>query len=918
MNRPEVHDVLRRWRAVADGHDPRAILVGETYVLNLDTLMPYYGNGEDELNLAFNFLFVHADLDADELRRDRRGRRGEAAAGRLARLHGLQPRRGPLHHALGRRRPAPVAARAADAAHAARHAVPLLRRRARAARGGDGLADGARPGRQAHRRPVAQPRPLPHADAVERASPAAASPPDGATPWLPFGDLAAHNVADQAADRGSQLWLTRDLIALRREEEALRTGAYAALETPAGAWAWRRGDAFVIGAQPLRTRRPRWPASTGTRRDRHGPGARRRGRRRGARARAVGGGARPHGVSALEPLLSEEGWAYASLPPQEPGDPGRFHALFGRDSLITALQVLPAAPEVARATLRALAARQGRVDDPEVDEEPGKILHEYRPVAEPRFAEAGLARPRRRAPLLRQRGRDELVPRRARRAGRRGARGGARAAPGARRALARGRARRGRRASCGTARARRAPAGSRSRAGATRSRPWSATRTARGSSARTARRPAPPLADADSQAVAVAALDALAAARPGRRLARARGRAARPALGLGRGDDGRGGRRPAGPRRRLPARLAAVGGRARAGRGGGRGRAARRARRAHAIRPADALLRAPGVPPAAPTTAAASGRSTAGSAGAACARPGARRRRPSASAPACSRRSTRSASRRSSTPSTPTGALEPVPVANRVQAWTVGARWALEHGWDGGRDGRARAPPLRPGRRVPEISSTTSTSPSIRASTSATCSPAPVRSNSRSTLASAIRRPRTSTRESQRGSEGGGRAAAAPARPARARARPRRGTGSRPPPTPAAGRRRDRARASRTPSGRSPRRARAAGRPRRSPPPRAAPRRRGEVLVEAVLAQPEGDHRRVVRPDRAEVVADGVVARLALGQRPDPPAGEHRVRHQRVADRAARSGGTASPQSRWPWLEASARLGRASPPQPIE
>jgi glycogen debranching enzyme len=94
-------------------------------------------------------------------------------------------------------------------------------------------------------------------------------------------------------------------------------------------------------------------------------------------------------IGSLEPLLSEEGWPYASLPPQEPGDPGRFHALFGRDSLITALQVLPEAPEVARATLRALAAQQGRVDDAETDEEPGKILHEYRPVAEPRFAEAG-------------------------------------------------------------------------------------------------------------------------------------------------------------------------------------------------------------------------------------------------------------------------------------------------------------------------------------------------------------------------------------------------------------------------------------------------------------------------------------------------------------------------------------------------
>jgi hypothetical protein len=24
-----------------------------------------------------------------------------------------------------------------------------------------------------------------------------------------------------------------------------------------------------------------------------------------------------------------------------------------------------------------------------------------------------------------------------------------------------------------------------------------------------------------------------------------------------------------------------------------------------------------------------------------------------------------------------------VPISNRVQAWTVGARWALEHEWDG-------------------------------------------------------------------------------------------------------------------------------------------------------------------------------------------------------------------------------------------
>jgi glycogen debranching enzyme len=94
-------------------------------------------------------------------------------------------------------------------------------------------------------------------------------------------------------------------------------------------------------------------------------------------------------VSELEPLLSDEGWAYASSPPIEEGDPGRFHALFGRDSLITSLQVLPAAPAIARATLRALARRQGCVEDPGRQEEPGKIGHEFRDAAPQSFLDAG-------------------------------------------------------------------------------------------------------------------------------------------------------------------------------------------------------------------------------------------------------------------------------------------------------------------------------------------------------------------------------------------------------------------------------------------------------------------------------------------------------------------------------------------------
>jgi glycogen debranching enzyme len=91
----------------------------------------------------------------------------------------------------------------------------------------------------------------------------------------------------------------------------------------------------------------------------------------------------------LDALLSEDGWPYASTPPVEAGDPGRFHALFGRDSLITALQLLPERPDVARATLRALADRQGRVVHPGTQEEPGKIGHEFRDAAPQAFLDAG-------------------------------------------------------------------------------------------------------------------------------------------------------------------------------------------------------------------------------------------------------------------------------------------------------------------------------------------------------------------------------------------------------------------------------------------------------------------------------------------------------------------------------------------------
>lgn len=58
-----------------------------------------------------------------------------------------------------------------------------------------------------------------------------------------------------------------------------------------------------------------------------------------------------------------------------------FLTLFGRDSLWAARMLLPLGTDLARGTLRTLAARQGTRHDPVTAEQPGKILHELRPRA---------------------------------------------------------------------------------------------------------------------------------------------------------------------------------------------------------------------------------------------------------------------------------------------------------------------------------------------------------------------------------------------------------------------------------------------------------------------------------------------------------------------------------------------------------
>jgi alpha-glucosidase len=242
MNRPETHDVLRRWRTIADPY--RGVLLGETWVLDLEALARFYGDGEDELHLALNIPFVFS-TPGPEMREI------------VERTQGLLPPGAwPLwcgsNHDVGR---FPSRWGQGDDRRIRAALVMLL-----TLRGTPLLYYGDEIGMQEVDVPkdrLRDPVGVRHwpddrgRDHARTPMPWTDAPNGGFTepsvePWLPIGEVASRNVDDQRADPRSILHLCRDLISLRREREDLRAGAYRTLEAPDGVWAWQRGDSTTI------------------------------------------------------------------------------------------------------------------------------------------------------------------------------------------------------------------------------------------------------------------------------------------------------------------------------------------------------------------------------------------------------------------------------------------------------------------------------------------------------------------------------------------------------------------------------------------------------------------------------------------------------------------------------------------------
>jgi alpha-glucosidase len=227
-NLPAINELLKRWRALADEYEPQRLLLGETWVMELERLAAFYGNGSDQLQLAFNFPFMFGGLDAGTL------------SDVVRRTEELVPDDASLVWALSNHDVVRFPTRICEEDDArVRCALLVLL----GLEGTAVLYYGDELGM--HQVEIPDDRVLDVQGRDGARTPMPWGDSDWREPWLPQGG-GVPSVAEQRDDPSSVLSLCRELVALRRRRADLSHGRYQPLDAPAGVWAWRRGQETVV------------------------------------------------------------------------------------------------------------------------------------------------------------------------------------------------------------------------------------------------------------------------------------------------------------------------------------------------------------------------------------------------------------------------------------------------------------------------------------------------------------------------------------------------------------------------------------------------------------------------------------------------------------------------------------------------
>jgi alpha-glucosidase len=229
-DQPEVHEIIRSWRRILDRYGERA-MVGEVYLFEPARVVTYYGNGRDELPLAFNFSFLWSPWDAKAFR-------SQVDTMEALLPPGAQPTYVLSSHDAPRYRTRFDDPRWGEAR--ARVAAMLLL----TLRGTPFLYYGEEIGMRDVIIPAER-----VCDPVGKRFPAVGRDPErtpmqwsaahgagfttAAEPWLPLApDYESVNVAQQLSDSGSHLSFYRALIWYRKRSVALRRGVYKPIDGP--------------------------------------------------------------------------------------------------------------------------------------------------------------------------------------------------------------------------------------------------------------------------------------------------------------------------------------------------------------------------------------------------------------------------------------------------------------------------------------------------------------------------------------------------------------------------------------------------------------------------------------------------------------------------------------------------------------